>query len=290
MNEPHHPAHSGALAHALRAAHSGLAVIPLSRTKLPAVRSPHRAEHRRIRCHGECRQIGHGIYDATTDPEAVRALFAAAPWATGYGIACGRTPHHLIGIDLDVKNDIDGIANFEALARECTFSVPATVTVATPSGGRHLWLRGPADCGIPNSVGRLAPGIDVRGSGGYLVGPGSTTNRGTYTLAPDTEHQALATVPDSLLQLLVPPALASPRMAPPLPVAGHKALALVQFVIDAPEGQRNDRLYWAACRAHETTDGPALAGPLIEAAVRIGLPESEARATVASAARPRGAR
>ncbi|MBT2871074.1 DNA primase, partial [Streptomyces sp. McG7] len=31
-----------ALAHALSAAERGLAVIPLSRTKLPALRSPHR--------------------------------------------------------------------------------------------------------------------------------------------------------------------------------------------------------------------------------------------------------
>ncbi|MCI3276259.1 bifunctional DNA primase/polymerase [Streptomyces cylindrosporus] len=293
MNEPHHPAHAAALAHALRAADRGLAVIPLSRTKLPAVRSPHRAEPRRIRCHGECGQIGHGIHDATTDPTAVRALFAAAPWATGYGIACGRTPHHLIGIDLDVKNDVDGIANFEALAVDRGFAVPASITVATPSGGRHLWLRGPADRTVPNSVGRLAPGIDVRGTGGYLVGPGSTTNRGTYTLAPGTEHQALAAVPDALLQLLAPPAVASHRSMPALPIAGRQAVALVQFVLDAPDGQRNDRLYWAACRAHETTDAPALAAALIEAAVRIGLPEPEARATVTSAARrisARGAR
>ncbi|MFD8034685.1 bifunctional DNA primase/polymerase [Streptomyces sp. NPDC059717] len=279
------PAHSAALAHALRAARRGLAVIPLSRTKLPAVRSPHRAERRRIRCHGECGQIGHGIHDATADPEAVRALFTAAPWATGYGIACGRTPHHLIGIDLDVKHDIDGIANFAALAREHGLTVPATITVATPSGGRHLWLRGPAYQAVPNSVGRLAPGIDVRGTGGYLVGPGSTTNRGTYTLASGTEHQGLADLPDGLLQLLTPPAPAAPPAAGPLPVAGRKARALVQFVLDAPEGQRNDRLYWAACRAHETTDGPVLAEALVDAATRTGLPDSEALATVSSAAR-----
>ncbi|WP_262063952.1 bifunctional DNA primase/polymerase [Streptomyces sp. STR69] len=292
MTEPHPPAHSTALAHALSAAHRGLAVIPLSRTKLPAVRSPHRAEHGRVRCHGECGQIGHGIHDATTNPKAVRALFAVAPWATGYGIACGRTPHHMIGIDLDVKNDIDGIANFEALTREHAFTIPPTITVATPSGGRHLWLRGPADRTIPNSVGRLAPGIDVRGSGGYLVGPGSTTTRGTYTLAPGTEDQVLADVPDGLLQQLTPPAPAAPHAAALLPIAGRQAVALLQFVIDAPEGQRNDRLYWAACRAHETIDAPALAEALINAATRIGLPESEARATVTSAAQriARGAR
>ncbi|MET7701336.1 bifunctional DNA primase/polymerase [Streptomyces sp. NPDC005485] len=276
--------HAEALSHALVAAARGLAVIPLSRTKLPAVRSPHRGERRPARCRGECGRIGHGVHDATTDPDAVRALFTAAPWAVGYGIACGHAPHHLIGIDLDVKNDIDGIAAFERLAKAHDFAIPATITIATPSGGQHLWLRGPADTTIPNSAGRLAPGIDVRGSGGYLVGPGSITIRGRYALAPGTEDHAPEPAPPALLQLLAPPASARPAPVA-LPVSGHQALALVQFVLDAPDGQRNDRLYWASCRAHETTDAPQLPAALIDAALHRGLPETEARATVASAAR-----
>ncbi|WP_405807452.1 bifunctional DNA primase/polymerase [Streptomyces sp. NBC_00210] len=276
--------YSAALDQALRAARSGLAVIPLSRTKLPAVRSPHRAERRGVRCRGECGQIGHGIHDATTDPDAVGALFAAVPWATGYGIACGRAPHHLIGVDLDVKNDTDGIAHLEQLARENDFTIPETVTVLTPSGGRHLWLTGPAESAVPNSVGRLAPGIDIRGTGGYLVGPGSVTTRGRYALAPGTERHPVASAPKALLRLLAP-AAPTPAGSMALPVSGSQAVALVAFVLDAPAGQRNDRLYWAACRAHETDQGQQLAQALVDAAVHIGLPEAEARATVASAAR-----
>ncbi|MFG2144258.1 bifunctional DNA primase/polymerase [Streptomyces sp. NPDC048696] len=271
---------------ALEAAEHGLAVIPLSRTKLPAVRSPHRAERRPARCRGECGQIGHGIHDATTDPDAIRTLFAAAPWATGYGIACGAPPHHLVGVDLDVKNDVDGIANFERLAHDHGFTVPETVSVTTPSGGLHLWLRGPADRTVPNSAGRLAPGIDVRGSGGYLVGPGSITVRGQYVRTPGTEGHPIVAAPAEVLQLLAL-AVSSRTLSPALPVSGRQAIALVQFVLDAPDGQRNDRLYWAACRAHETDQGPNMAQALGDAAVHIGLPENEARATIASAARGR---
>ncbi|MGP3950090.1 bifunctional DNA primase/polymerase [Streptomyces sp. 7N604] len=278
--------HEVALAHALTAAARGLAVIPLTRTKLPAVRSPHRGERPSPRCRGECGRIGHGIHDATTDPADVRTLFAAAPWATGYGIACGRPPHHLIGLDLDVKNEADGIANLEILSHDHDFTLPDTITIATPSNGRHLWLRGPANRTVPNSVGRLAPGIDVRGSGGYLVGPGSVTTRGQYVLAPGTEHHTLQPAPAALLQLLAPPP--APPAPVTLPVSGRQAEGLVQFVLDAPKGQRNDRLYWTACRAYETTDAPQLAAALIDAAVHIGLPENEARATVASAARRSG--
>ncbi|XQE83932.1 bifunctional DNA primase/polymerase [Streptomyces microflavus] len=39
------------------------------------------------------------------------------------------------------------------------------------------------------------PGIDVRGSGGYLVGPGSVTAHGRYRLAPGTAHLPPAPAP-----------------------------------------------------------------------------------------------
>ncbi|HLL33223.1 MAG TPA: DNA primase, partial [Streptomyces sp.] len=55
-----------ALAHALSAAERGLAVIPLSRTKLPALRSPHRLDPAPLPCHGECGRFGHGVHDAST--------------------------------------------------------------------------------------------------------------------------------------------------------------------------------------------------------------------------------
>ncbi|MBT3162484.1 bifunctional DNA primase/polymerase [Streptomyces sp. Vc74B-19] len=276
-----------ALAHALSAAERGLAVLPLSRTKLPALRSPHRDDPgpARPRCHGECGRFGHGVYDASTDPARIRALFAAAPRATGYGIACGLPPHHLVGVDLDTKNGTDPAAALRALASRHRFTVPPTVVVLTPSGGRHLWLSGPPDVVVPNSAGRLAPGIDIRGAGGYLVGPGSRTEHGTYTAAPGTAHLAPAACPPTLLRLLLPP----PRAHHPTPPsAGGHGQGLVQFVLGAHEGQRNTRLFWAACRAYEDGIGPALLDPLVDAARATGLPEREARATIASAARMTG--
>ena len=278
-----------ALAHALSAAERGLAVIPLSRTKLPALRSPHRDDpDLRPPCHGECGRLGHGVYDASTDPARIRELFAAAPWATGYGIACGLPPHHLIGIDLDTKTGTDSSAALRELALRHLFTIPDTVVVLTPSGGRHLWLTGPPDVVVPNSAGRLAPGIDIRGAGGYLVGPGSRTDHGVYGTAPGTAHLAPAPCPPALLRLLLPP----PRTHPPRahPSAGGHGQGLVQFVLAAHEGQRNTRLFWAACRAYEDGIGPALVAPLVDAALNTGLTEREARATIASAARMTGHR
>ncbi|MFD8045701.1 bifunctional DNA primase/polymerase [Streptomyces chartreusis] len=276
-----------ALAHALSAAERGLAVIPLSRTKLPALRSPHRDAPDPAPCHGECGRFGHGVYDASTDPARIRELFAAAPWATGYGIACGLPPHHLIGIDLDTKSGTDSSAALRELALRHLFTIPPTVVVLTPSGGRHLWLTGPPEVVVPNSAGRLAPGIDIRGAGGYLVGPGSRTDHGVYSTAPGTAHIVPARCPRALLRLLLPP----PRTHHPAPPsAGGHGQGLVQFVLAAHEGQRNTRLFWAACRAYEDGIGPALVDPLVEAALNTGLTEREARATIASAARMTGHR
>lgn len=278
-----------ALAHALAAAGRGLPVFPLSATKLPALRSPHHGERPPVHCRGECGLPGHGVHDATTDPAAVRALFAAAPRATGYGIACGRAPHRLIGVDLDIDtaHGNDSVGALRQLALQHLFTIPPTVTVLTPSGGRHLWLTGPADTTVPNSAGRLAPGIDVRGSGGYLVGPGSVTTHGHYRLAPGTAHLTPAPCPRALLRLLTPP-----RREPALPghpgqesTPGRRGEGLIQFVLAAHEGQRNTRLFWAACRAYEHGFGDTLADALTAAAIRTGLTEQEARAAIASAER-----
>lgn len=312
-----------ALAHALSAAENGFPVIPLSPSKLPALRSPHRNEPGPAAgdsaagggtagagaagagaagaglCRGECGLPGHGVHDATTDPAAVRALFAAAPWATGYGIACGRAPHQLIGVDLDVMPTSasadshaggvnpppDSVVALQQLAFQHLFTLPETVVVLTPSGGRHIWLSGPAGVTVPNSAGRLAPGIDVRGAGGYLVGPGSVTARGAYRLAPGSAGLTPAPCPRALLRLLTPPERgrhAGPGGLRGRPAQGH---GLVQFVLAAHAGQRNTRLFWAACRAYEHGFGDALVERLVDAAVRTGLTEREARATIASAAR-----
>ncbi|MFD3525043.1 bifunctional DNA primase/polymerase [Streptomyces sp. NPDC058653] len=315
-----------ALAYALSAAESGFPVIPLSPSKLPALRSPHRDRpgSGASPCRGECGLPGHGVHDATTDPAAVRALFAAAPWATGYGIACGRAPHHLVGIDLDVTPTAagasagagsgswpgagpgpgavglgpgpapvgagaeatpDSVAALQQLAFQHLFTLPETVVVLTPSGGRHIWLSGPAGVTVPNSAGRLAPGIDVRGAGGYLVGPGSVSARGAYRLAPGSAGLTPAPCPRALLRLLTPPERArhsGPGGRRGRPARGH---GLVQFVLAAHAGQRNTRLFWAACRAYEHGFGDELAESLVDAAVRTGLTEHEARATIASASR-----
>jgi hypothetical protein len=76
-------------------------------------------------------------------------------------------------------------------------------------------------------------------------------------------------------------------------VADGKLLrGILGVVARATEGERNNALYWAACRfADSTLDPSAAYALLLDAAHRIGLPPTEARATIGSAfhRRARGA-
>jgi hypothetical protein len=285
-----------ALDNALQAADRGFGVFPLSRNKVPAIPSPHEKGHR---CGGlrECGSFGHGVLDASTDPDVIRAGFDQARHAAGYGIACGAGPLPLVGLDLDRKHGLDGVAELNRLARQHAFTIPRTVAICTPSGGFHLWFTGPAGTTIPNSVSRIAPGIDIRGTRGYLVGPGSAGKGGTYTVHPSVTEPTVHPIPEQLLTLLMPPTVPKFRQLltrrVPSP-RGNVLDGLVRFVAQSAEGTRNDRLFWAAARAWEhVRDGHLAAGEvggaLVPAAVGVGLGERDAERTVDSARKEVGA-
>jgi hypothetical protein len=282
--------HDNALAAALHAIEWGYETFPLSINKTPIIKSPHDKGHT---CQGmhQCGAPGHGVGDASNNPDTVRWLFDQAPKAVGYGIRCGA---RLVGLDLDRKEKTDGVATLNRLATRYGFDIPQTTTVCTPSGGFHLWLAVPGGTVVPNSVGKVGPGIDVRSSRGYLVGPGSIGRKGEYVLHAKTGYIEPQPIPEQLLKLMLPPA---PRHQPQRRQAAMsvdsstRALqGLVNVVLNSTEGSRNDRLFWAAAKAWEhVRDGHVAAsdveGLLIEAAIRVGLGAGEAARTVASAGR-----
>ena len=106
------------------------------------------------------------------------------------GVGCRAS--RIVGLDLDVKDDRDGLVVLAALAERLGETVPETLTVATPSGGRHLYFAAPDGCTIGSFSGDrspLGPGVDVRGpglrTGGYLVGPGSVVGGIEYVIVRD---------------------------------------------------------------------------------------------------------
>ena len=170
----------------------------------------------------------------------------------GYGIQTG-TFNGLFVVDLDVTGGKDGVGELIRLA--AGRPIPDTSSVLTPSGGVHLYFRLPAGAHVPTSHGVLAPGVDVKGEGGFVVGPGSPhKNGGTY----QEEPEPLADPPAWLLELVSkePPAprpiASAHRTVEPSSPEGVRAVAWAKVYLSgaepAVEGQGgSDRLFAACC-------------------------------------------
>ena len=129
---------------ALELASTGLPVFPCGANKRPAIRK---------------NEDGRGFHDATTDPAAIRSLFArrnAALVAVPTGEWSGFD-----ALDLDYRH---GAGDWE---RANQSRIPETRIHQTRSGGRHLLFAHAPGVRISESV--IAPGVDVRGSGGYVI-------------------------------------------------------------------------------------------------------------------------
>jgi hypothetical protein len=107
----------------------------------------------------------HGVKEATTDLTTIRQWWQRDP-EFNVGIATGK-PSRVFVLDID---GIDAEAELRKLEAEHG-ALPATVEAIT-ARGRHIYFRMPAT-DIRNSTGRIAPGIDVRGSGGFVICPPS---------------------------------------------------------------------------------------------------------------------
>ncbi len=57
--------------------------------------------------------------------------------------------------------------------------LPETAKARTGGGGTHVFFAYPAGDEVRSSAGKLGPGLDVRGEGGYVVVPPSRT-QGAY--------------------------------------------------------------------------------------------------------------
>lgn len=234
---------------------------------------------------------GRGFHDATLDPEQVHQWWTDHPRAN-IGVAAGAAG--LVVIDVDAHDDgPDGWANWCALVAAHADAWPDTFEVTTPSGGQHIYFAAPAGEPVRNSASKLAPGVDVRASGGYVVAAPSATDAGRYTV--DRGHP-VAPLPAWLERLLRPPrpvplrptqARTAPLVRPRDRYAAAALEAEVAEVVGAPVGTRNDRLNTAAYNLGQLVgagkiDAGTVVAALLTAAVSAGLSEREASQTVES--------
>ena len=132
-----------------------------------------------------------GVKDATLDEEVITRWFSGS---TNYniGIATGKETG-LVILDVDPKN-----GGRESLKE---YKLPQTLEVITGSGGRHYYYFYPEDVEIRNSAGKLGPGLDIRGNGGYVVAPPSVHVSGSeYRWAIDPRAMSLARCPQFIVK------------------------------------------------------------------------------------------
>jgi hypothetical protein len=238
---------------AIHYAKAGIPVFPLTPdTKIPLVRS-------------------NGVHDATTDTRQIRSWWKDCP-NYNIGLGCGVLFDVL---DVDVKDGKPGDESLSRL-RLAGLTQGAWAAAHTPTGGRHVLFAPSSD----GNHGNAASGLDFRGFGGYIVASPSRVEKGVYRWQfsdPDARGRSFDWTA-AMEYLYGPP----PRPEHRGDVLSGDLGGLVNTVAAAEVGERNNALYWAACRAHEQ-DLPT--DELLAAAVARGLSGTGAARTIASASR-----
>jgi hypothetical protein len=136
---------SNVLAVALELAVLGLPVFPCTADKKPAIAK---------------QGGGNGYKDAVANPIAVQKLFAKAGKAAKLiGVPTGPRS----GFDVLDSDPRHGGDVWEYDHRD---QLPETLIRQTPGGGRHYHFASHPD--VHGSAGKIAAGVDVRGTGGYV--------------------------------------------------------------------------------------------------------------------------
>lgn len=259
---------------ALAYASVGWDIFPLSARKAPAFPSAHQeGDPQRGTCKGECGRVGHGFYDATSDPAMIRAWWTAHPHRN----IGGRVPADRIVLDIDPHGG--GEDTLARLQRDHG-PLPATLTCRSGrgDGGRHLYYMRPP--GALSGSG-LRPGIDlVHHCLRYVVLPPSIHPATRKPYVWTDPYAPVAELPMWAVTLLQP----KPPASPATPgfdwsrFATGDCRGLVRFIAnhDASESSgRHDAVLWALCRAHEREASPVAIEAICRAAEGIGKSRNE---------------
>lgn len=176
----------------------------------------------------------HGCLDATRNPAQIRDWDAKWP-GCNWAIATGPASNLFV-----LDRDPGGQASLDVWEKEHGSEWLNTLRSKTPHGG-HGYYQYPADLEakgleIVNSVRKLAPGLDVRGKGGYAIVPPSRLHDGDYAWLGDGPNTPIKEAPEFLLKMVVRP-ISSPKVAEN---RKNGTEPLTSEVIEA--GARNDTL------------------------------------------------
>jgi hypothetical protein len=176
---------------------------------------------------GDKPAVANGFKAASNEKAKVDAWFRKHPHSN-FGIPTGATSGFFV-LDFDGE---EGRVSLAAFVQKYG-PLPITWRVKTPRG-EHRYFRMP-DYSIPNSLGMVAQGIDVRADGGYVVGPGSETREGLYRFFPSRgpDDIKIAAAPDWLLELVGKKSGVVKAMSIPTPTLSADDLNPASRYVDA---------------------------------------------------------
>jgi len=229
---------------------------------------------------GKTPLTANGFHDATTNLDQINAWWTARPHAN---IATPTGAPGFDVLDVDVRADGNGWRSYHR-AKAASLLDGWVRAVQTPSGGLHLHYPG-----TDQRNGSLRGlHVDFRGAGGYVLLPPSLGQTKTYSRRYETfstgTGQGRPLDWSAVVDLLAPATAPARAGGVVHPLDGiDPTPALAAHVARQPEGNRDNALFWAACRAAEA--GVRDFEPLVAAAVTAGLTEHQAARTVLSAQR-----
>jgi len=183
-----------------------------------------------------------GFYDATDHPDKAFELFMCHPTAALIGVRCG-VASMLVVVDVDPEGRKWLQLHLRRLGN--------TRIHMTPRGGVHIVYQMPLPptpmitCRqVCDGQRLLGKGVDIKGDGGYVIWPGSPGYMISHDVPP-------AKMPAWLIRKL----LRKPAKPPEVPRETRPPMnrfeRLLQVIENAKTGERNQRIFWTACRAGE---------------------------------------
>ena len=227
-----------ALQWALEYARQGWPVFPIGENKLPAVKKWETV--------------------ATTDEKQIRDWFEQSfIGGCNFGFCPGRAG--IVVIDLDVAKkikradgtvvEVDGATSLAEFEKAQGQRLPATYTVMTPSGGKHLYFKAE---GL-RSKNHYLDAVDVKSCGGYVLVPGSGNAKGQYRALPSlySSGEDVVPLPDWFAKAYghrktekeKPVLNYNAHITPDTPDKIDAGRTIIEEWPVASEGERNDQLF-----------------------------------------------
>lgn len=220
---------------ALNYAKQGWAVLPLH----VCTNGRCSCNNRKCTSPGKHPATANGLKDATRDQQTIQAWWKTRRW--NVGVATGNISGGLVVLDFDARHGgLNALTNL---------NLPPTFHVMT-GDGEHWYFQSSGLSTIRNSANKIAPGVDVRGEGGYVVAAPSQHNSGKfYAIAEDLP---LASLPLDILNLLKTSSSPTPQQTVPIQdddLIVTDSTLLPETVIEG-QHSRHDFLVSAGGRLH----------------------------------------